>query len=170
MQKQITLTLEQARAMYGNNTELDLLLEANFTVEELSEPELPKTWDEVRIRREGAISGYFLSEHGNVVDSTGYNTEYDFNNFLTKQHANSALAMAQLSQILDVYNNGWQASWESSIISTSNAKYCIARYCNHIKMTTYYTRHAFLSFKTPEIRDEFYKNFKNLVHQYFMID
>jgi len=40
--KQITLTLDKARSMYGKSTEMDELLLANFTKDELTKKELPK--------------------------------------------------------------------------------------------------------------------------------
>jgi len=164
--KQITLTLDKARSMYGKSTEMDELLLANFTKEELTKKELPKSWNELRI-----CEGYkIVHEYGiasinelPVLMNSTYNNLAIFN---TKAQAQSALAMAQLSQLMAVYNDGWVADWNSTI----QARYSIGRELNRIISQSSVYNYRFLSFETPGLRDQFLANFEPLIKQYFMID
>jgi len=165
-EKNIILTLDQARKMYGKNTELDVLLLANFTKDELTKKDLPKSWDEIKVQ-----FGYKLS---NVLDgfvetcpklcSSTYNNK---GIFATKKQAKSALAMAQLSQLMAVYNDGWEFDPDGS---EKNAGYAITRQTNKIGKDMFFAGYGFLAFKTAELRDEFLKNFEPLIKEYFMID
>jgi len=164
--KQITLTLDKARSMYGKSTEMDDLLLANFTKEELTKKELPKSWNELRI-----CEGYkIVHEYGiasinelPVLMNSTYNNLAIFN---TKPQAQSALAMAQLSQLMAVYNDGWVADWANQ----EQKKYCVLRRFNKIYSDVYFTSYQFLSFKTIALRDQFLANFEPLIKQYLMID
>ena len=100
-----------------------------------------------------------------MVEYEGASKEHK-NVFATKKQAKSAVVMAQLSQLMKVYNGGWEADWYNVNI----IKYCIGRKYNNILRNNYTFTYQFLAFKTPEIRDEFLKNFEPLIRQYFMLD
>lgn len=165
-EKTITLSLDKARKMYGKNPEMDELLLANFSKDELTKKELPKTWKEIN-----RVAGYFIASDGTICE-TRSDTYSDpilndnKRNFATEKQAKSALAMAQLSQLIAVYNDGWEPDWGNANME----KRCISRSRNFILATTYRDSYQFLAFKNCELRDEFLKNFEPLIKEYFMID
>ena len=105
------------------------------------ERKLPKKWEDLY-----EVKGWFVDFHSDVVTSgsmrTGDNVK---NRFPTKEEAEACLALAQLCQLRDRYNDGWKPNWEDG-----TKKYTI--YFNKI-----------LAFKTLELRDKFLENFKDLI-------
>lgn len=161
MEKQITLTLKQAKELYGKNPEMDKLLLANFTIDELTKKFLPKTWEEL-----GKISGFYLSD-GKIKESELLTAnQYFKHRFYSQKEAKAALAMAQLSQLMIVYNDGWVPDWK-----TNDPKYCIFR-DSSCKLNTdyFYSSYHYVAFKSSEIRSEFILNFSDLLRDYFMMD
>lgn len=97
--------------------------------------------------------------HSKVVTSGSMRTADSVKNrFPTKEEAEACLALAQLCQLRDIYNEGWKPDW-----TDNNEKFCI--FFNNEKVysgLSYYTRHI-LSFKTQELRDKFLENFRDLI-------
>ena len=161
MEKNIKLTLEQAKKLYGKNPEMDELLLANFIKEELTEKELPTSWYDLDnitwayIRPDATIR--FILDGGVSPDNK--------NVFAKKEQAKSALAMAQLSQLMYIYNDGWEPDW-----SNLQLKYCIVRTVNKLTLKSHNDIYQFLAFKTSELAEKFLKNFEPLIKEYFMID
>ena len=165
-ERQITLTLDEAKKMYCKSPEMDELLLANFSKEELTKKELPKSWSDL-----ARIEGYFIDSSSAIIEITkgsmaAKSISPNKNGFATKKQAESALAMAQLSQLMSVYNDGWQPEWGDSI----DWKYTIFRERNHIRIDYTTFNYQFLAFKYSEIRDQFLSNFEPLIKQYFMIN
>ena len=156
MNKTLTLSLEEARQIYGKDSTMDKLLLSNFTKEELEQKSLPKSWEELNI-----VSGYSINTISRLSSNTSVNSTCR-NLFKTEKQALSALAKAQLSQPIYVYNEGWEPDWKSY-----GTKYCITRYKCNIECETYDSMYQFLAFKSQEIRDEFLRNFEPLIKQYF---
>ena len=117
--------------------------------------ELPKTWEEL-----GKIKGHYVSSFSNVCDIDGFSSNDLKNTFATKEQAEASIALAQLSQLLEVYRKGWVPNWKDG-----DYKYCIY-FCNDLitKCTNYETS-LFLSFQDEETRDLFLGNFKDLIEQ-----
>lgn len=89
------------------------------------------------------------------------------NVFLTEKHAKSALAMAQISQLIPFYGGEiTDKEWKDSDMK----KYVITRDCNEIKSAVNYIRYEFLAFHTEEQRNVFLKNNEQLVKDYLMIE
>jgi hypothetical protein len=165
MKKQIELTVEEARNLYGRVSKDDAMayfIRANFTEEELNpKPKFPKSWEELK-----GVSGFYTTTRGAVIHTQAQPIEnYSFSVYATEKQAKSALAMAQLSQLMKVYNDGWEADWDDS-----TDKACVIRRSNNIAVCYYTSVYQFLTFKTQLIRDEFLKNFEPLIRQYFMLD
>jgi hypothetical protein len=167
MEKTIKLSLDQAISMYGKSKEMDELLLANFSKEELTN-KLPASWKGLNPT---FFNGYVIDgrKPSNIRVSsspiTGLNDSYK-PVFATEKQAKSALAMAQLSHLLKAYNGDWEPDWSSSAMP----KCCICCGSNKIHYHTYFNYYTFLAFKTAKLRDEFLKNFEGLIKQYFMID
>lgn len=114
---------------------------------------LPKTWKEL-----GRVKGYYVTSgsHINVCDS--FCNSSDQNTLPTEKLAEAMLALCQLLYLRDVYNDGWVADWNDT-----TAKYCIEIYRNRIIMDIHSCVQKVLHFKTLQLRDEFYNNFKDLI-------
>ena len=126
------------------------------------EPKYPKFED-----LEG-IKGFRMNNVGNLVSENTDTTSYLFNKtvYLTEKHAKSALAMAQISQLMPYYGGEiTDEEWENT-----SFKHVIERYNNEIYTTSYTLTHHFLAFHTVEQRNEFLKNNEQLVKDYLMID
>ena len=114
---------------------------------------LPKTWEELK-----NIYGYYISSSSEITPSSVINaSNYTKNIFPTKELAEAVLVLAQLLQLRDKYNG----DNKGFIFGKSN--YCITFFNNSIfKSWDVYT-HRVLAFRTRELRDEFYDNFKELI-------
>ena len=114
---------------------------------------LPKTWEELK-----NIYGYYISSSSEITPSCVINaSNYTKNIFPTKELAKAALALAQLLQLRDRYNGD-----NKGFIFGGN-NYCITISSNGIsKYFDIYIQQV-LAFRTIELRDEFYNNFKDLI-------
>ena len=115
--------------------------------------ELPKTWEDLKY-----ISGYYISSCYGIKHSSLINCcKYAKNIFPTKELAEAALALAQLLQLRDRYNG------DNKGFIYDKDNYCLAVSANSIfKDWNIYTQRV-LAFRTRELRDEFYDNFKDLI-------
>ena len=116
--------------------------------------ELPKTWAELE-----KIKGYWTNSNSLILDTNDPAISINKNVFATKEQAEASLALAQLSQLREVYRNGWVPDWKDE-----DYKYCIFFKCNDlINKCTNYETSLFLSFQDEETRDLFLENFKDLI-------
>lgn len=121
---------------------------------ELGKKKLPKTREELetvvgfRCETQGFIDGVCIG------DTTHKNIR------ATKEQAEASIAMAQLSQLMKVYND-----WREPDYSRATRKYVICFEDEEIKIDYFFTISKFLTFKTPEIRDEFLENFRELIEK-----
>ena len=104
------------------------------------------------------ISGHYVNTYSIVSSTNGSVITTNRNAFATKKLAKASIAMAQLSQLREVYRQGWEPNWEDK-----SEKYVIYFYDNKIDKTSFQWTCKFLSFQTPEIRDEFLNNFRDLI-------
>lgn len=128
----------------------------------IEEKELPKTWEEF-------CDNYPLKEGEFFVDTTCKIYEslerqrdpvVDANVLPNKKYAEAILALCQLIQLRDCYNNGWQPDWK-----TFGDKYCIIIEQDKVKSGQSFGMSYLLAFKTQKIRDEFRINFRNLIEK-----
>jgi len=128
----------------------------------------PIPWRET----ERIISGFYIAENS-VIRPLGCipAKECNRNMFALEKQAKSMLAMAQLSQIIqnDKRFGGpiTDIEWGKG---TLVSKFCIYRCASRIDVDLSWKRYHFLAFHTPEQRDLFLKENKDLIEQYFMID
>ena len=115
--------------------------------------ELPKTWEDLKY-----ISGAYISTFSNINTINSMKTDSSAKNiFPTKELAEAALALAQLLQLRDRYNG----DNEGFIFNKNN--YCISVYNYNIDKSWNAQIHRVLAFRTKELGDEFYNNFKDLI-------
>lgn len=110
------------------------------------------------------IDGTFISSHSELINLGSIpNTHYNRNVFLNEKYAKSALALAQISQLLPYYDTN--ASWNNL-----KWKWCITRNSNKIKIDSWQYTYHLLSFNTYEEAERFLKYNEQLVKDYLMID
>ena len=119
------------------------------------EKELPKSWEDLKI-----LNGYYVNDSSEVDIFESYTTdEYNKNVFLTKEEAEACVALAQLCQLRERYNDGWKPDWEDY----NETKYCIEFCQGRIETVDRVNCHKILTFKTEELRDKFLENFRDLI-------
>lgn len=119
------------------------------------EKELPKSWEELDI-----VKGFYVDSLSEIA-STGEDTcaeEYNRNTFPTKKEAEACIALAQLCQLRDIYNDGWKPCW-----NTDTMKHCIYVSKGEIRGGHQFENSRILTFEKREIRDKFLENFKDLI-------
>lgn len=116
----------------------------------------------------GNISGVFIGAGSEFFEDSCIPTSNNNRNvFLTEKHAKSALAMAQISQLIPYYGGEiTNDEWKDSSIR----KYIIFRKMSYVGRCEAYSNYEFLAFHTAEQRDEFLKNNEQLVKDYLMIE
>lgn len=118
--------------------------------------QLPKSWEELE-----EIDGYWVNGLSYPSYISLRKPHYkDKNTFFTEEQAKASISLAQLSQLREVYRDGWVPDW-----SNWPMKYCIVKYQGHFLCENYYKTAHFLAFQSPEIRDEFLANFKDLIEE-----
>ena len=120
------------------------------------ERELPTRWEELDI-----VKGFYVDSLSNI-DKTGEETcaeEYRRNTFPTKEEAEACLALAQLCQLRDRYNDGWRPDWDDG----GEQKYAIKIENNKTVKYILTSTSSVLSFKSVNLRDEFLENFRDLI-------
>ena len=117
--------------------------------------QLPKTWGEL-----DEIKGWFVN-NGSGIEGVQVGIYLSHRNvFATKEQAEAAVALAQLTQLREVYRQGWKPDWNEG-----SAKDVIEKYSGEVVGDSYFNRSFFLTFQSEEVRDQFLKNFKELIEK-----
>ena len=115
-----------------------------------------------------SVSGYYIDTNSQIKSiQEAPADEYVYNVFSTKKQAKSALAMAQISQLIPYYGGEiTDEEWKDG----STYKYVIYR--DGDKLLTYEvcSFFHFVAFHNREQRSEFLKYNERLVKDYLMID
>jgi hypothetical protein len=150
--RNLKISKETANRWYnGSDTELKQL--ALQTFPELAEKELPKSWGDLK-----EIEGFYTNGDSNIFSTRGCTKKRNRKLFATKEQAEASIALAQLSQLMKVYNNGWVADWKSN----KDKHVIYFNEDNLIKSINNYNS-RFLSFKDEKTRDLFLENFRELI-------
>ena len=119
------------------------------------EKELPKSWEDLY-----EVGGWFVDFHSDVVTSGSMRTGDSVKNrFPTKEEAEACIALSQLCQLRDRYNDGWKPDWKDD----GEIKHCIEFFKGKIEKECHYVTKRVLCFKTRELRDKFLENFRDLI-------
>ena len=125
------------------------------------ERKLPKKWKDLY-----EVKGWFVDFQSDVVTSGSMRTADSVKNrFPTKEEAEACLALAQLCQLRDRYNDGWKPDWENR----AQNKFIIYIHPDNeilfdkISANTHAISRHLLTFKTEELRDKFLENFRDLI-------
>ena len=117
--------------------------------------ELPKSWEDLI-----TVKGYCVTTFSKIEDCCEecYTYKENKNIFPTREEAEACLALAQLCQLRDRYNDGWKPDWKDF-----EEKFNIFYSENKIVKGFGYISSSVLAFKTKEIRDKFLENFRDLI-------
>lgn len=128
----------------------------NIVFKELKK-ELPKSWEEL-----GNIEGYYVDIYSDVCLIGKCECDSGMKNvFLTKEQAEASIALAQLSQLRNVYRNGWIPIYTNGF----KPKYVISFFSEGINKDMYDCYNSFLSFQDEKTRDLFLENFRDLIEK-----
>jgi len=116
---------------------------------------LPKTWEELN-----KIVGTFVMSNSITknVQSPIYCHDDHKNVFATKEQAEASIALAQLSQLMQVYNNGWVPDWQ-----VGDFKYTIEKWQTQLILEKRTSYSSFFAFENEETAKLFLENFKDLI-------
>lgn len=167
MQKNIKLTKEQARELLAKDPSFRNTILSVFTDEELGiTPNWPKSWEELK-----EVSGYYVSFASSIVKPTSRPYKVDSENksiFSKEKYAKSALAYAQLSQIVESMNNGWEPDWLDNFEGKWTAYYDYTSKIFGVGRFTVMCGNL-LYFKTKEMVDFSIKYHHELWKDFFMV-
>lgn len=141
----------------------------NSTFERIKFRPLEKRW---RGAYGSLVSGYVIGLDSNIRHWTNLSEGGDnINVFATEKQAKSALAMAQISQIMANDKRFGGVVTDEEFKDENIWTYSINRNLNKIgKYQGVFGVDHFLSFHTPEQRDLFLEENEDLVKDYLMID
>ncbi len=155
MKRNIELTIETATRWYnGSNEELKQLALQAFP--DLGVKELPKSWEQLK-----RVEGWFTNLTSETYDCRCLTTDSNKAVFKTKEQAEASIALAQLSQLRDVYRNGWVPDWGDG----HEYKHIIEYYRNDLEIECYCNGNYFLSFQDKPTAELFLENFRDLIEQ-----
>lgn len=114
------------------------------------------------------INGVYIERNSSIISVSDARPVHDNRDiFIDEKHVKSAMAMAQISQLMPYYGGEiTDEEWKDGRI----LKYVIIKIGNHVSCDDYNLKYEFLAFHTKEQRDEFLKNNEQLVEDYLMIE
>lgn len=115
------------------------------------------SWEDLK-----EIEGVFITRDSSIVNYKGSNDTLNKNVFKNEKYAKSALALAQISQLLPYYDSN--VDWDSY-----NYKYCLTKEGNKIIIEQWLGKYHLLSFNTKKEAERFLKYNEQLVKDYFML-
>lgn len=140
----------------------------NSTLECIKFKPITKSW---RDDYSKSISGYVIDINSIIYKRNNVtNGSSNYNLFASKKQAKSALAMAQISQIManDERFGGiiTDEEWKNPDVK----KYCINKFGSKLAWDFYATAYHFLAFHTEEQCNLFLEENEDLIRDYLMVD
>ena len=108
------------------------------------------------------IKGVFIDYSSNIQECDEDVSNDEKYVFLNEKYAKSALALAQISQLLPYYDS--KVDWYKVTV-----KYCIVRIGNEIYIDMWQSSYHLLAFNSREEAKRFLKYNEQLVKDYFML-
>ena len=156
--RNIQIDLITAREWYKQGGNLKEIALQAFSEKELQS--LPASWKEYceidpYLDADKAV---FLLADGNINPlSSRYCAKRNFPGAMSsKERAEQFLTLNKLLQIRDYYNQGWEPDWTN----INKLKYCIHTDMNQVGPVSFYSSGKLFTFKTKELRNTFFENFK----------
>ena len=152
------ITKEQAEIMLKKMPEMANEIYLDFP--ELKPLKVADSWGQL-----GNIEGYYIQNNSFISDyRLSVHTDVDNKNFFkTQKQAESALAYAQLTQLM--YDCGdCDVDWENV-----NTKQCVVYSGTQIDIFNYKGTFQFLAFNTRAIAKEFMEKHEGLIKQFYQL-
>ena len=108
------------------------------------------------------IRGVYINYNSGIQECEVSSDDTNKNVFLNEKYAKSALALAQISQLLPYYDS--KVDWYKVTV-----KYCIVRIGNEIYIEMWQSSYHLLAFNSREEAKRFLKYNEQLVKDYFML-
>lgn len=144
------------KAVYNEDTQRVIIIKV-----EKPKVELPKSWEEFCKNNPVKKNECFIFEGKVNKVSTGWERDTKHKDILpSEETAEAFLALMQLIQLRDCYRQGWKPDW-----TKRNDKYCILHINDGVGIEIRNYTSSVLSFQSAEIRDEFRRNFRDLIEQ-----
>ena len=161
--RNVKVSLETAKRWYEQGGEFKEMALSAFTEDELNP--VRNEWESKFM--ENNIKGCYIGRDSIISHLDYIASKSKKGTFKTEKQAKSALAYAQLTQLMALpeYNSDWVPDW-----SDDEFKYIIGRYSCNIKINRYSKIYYPISFKSAEIRDKFLENNLDLLKEYFELD
>ena len=161
--RNVKVSLETAKRWYEQGGEFKEMALSAFTEDELNP--IRNEWGGKFVGEN--IQGFYIGNDGEVYMEDSIANYSEKGTYKTEKQAKSALAYAQLTQLMALpeYNGDWVPDWDSS-----SDKFIIIRVRNGIDTDYYSLSHHHISFKSAEIRDRFLENNLDLLKEYFELD
>ena len=162
--RNVKVSLETAKRWYEQGGEFKEMALSAFTEAELNP--VRNEWESKFM--ENNIKGCYIGRDSIISHLDYIASKSKKGTFKTEKQAKSALAYAQLTQLMALpeYNGNWVPDWSDDC----EAKYIIRRVRNEIDTDYYSITHHHISFKSAEIRDKFLENNYDLLKEYFELD
>jgi hypothetical protein len=107
------------------------------------------------------VKGWYVNHWSNIVsygsDSTGSN-DTNKNVWPTKKEADACLALSQLCQWRDKYNENWKPDW-----TDDKTKYIINLHKGYVQPLNVCYSNNVLCFKSEKVRNKFLEDFAELI-------
>ena len=152
------ITKDQAEIMLKKMPEMAEKIYEDYP--ELKMSKVADSWEDLK-----KISGYYIHIDSEITEIRLKTTAYGINQnvFKTQKQAESALAYAQLTQLMA--NCG-----DCDIDWVNNCqKYCLEATVDGIETREYSSYFSFLAFNTENIRDEFMQKHEALIKTFYQI-
>lgn len=108
----------------------------------------------------GVISGWYVSSNSELIEYPFMEScAFNKNIFPTIGEAKACLALSQLCQWRDMYNDGWKPDWSDG----HENKYTIFFKGDEATKGLDFYYNTVLSFKSEKIRDKFLEDFTDLI-------
>jgi hypothetical protein len=128
------------------NTNLDKVKEIYNTYYDIIVDELNKSYLKDTLELPDKITGFYLHSGLNEISKVGQaSNENRFGIVYSEEQAKGMAAFCEASQILPIYNEGWEPDW-----STTDDKWFIQTINNKLKVYCTFEFHRFLVFETEE--------------------
>lgn len=148
--------MEAKEIVLPKGWEVDKIENGKIILKE-TKKELPKTWEGCC---DYLIEGEHITDNSSVSRICTSAVSDDEQNVLPIGLGKPMLALCQLLVCREIYRQGWKPDWNDD-----SSKYCIIPVRGEVSTSVTEHMNRVLSFQSSEVRDEFLKNFKDLIEE-----